>query len=107
MTMPNNVLGSHRDFYADMWFRHLAVGVVKALAASNFSVSSSQIHDKMPMEVDADEKAAEIVVATGIGTMPGLCPTTSKFSTRTYRGCRCATGKKQYEGTFKRQATCR
>jgi hypothetical protein len=107
MAKTANDFGTKRDQYADMWFKDLSPGVLRALAASNFSVSKTQIHDQMPMEVDADDKAGEIILATKFGTPPGTCPP-GKFSTRTYRGCRCAAGgKKQYEGTFKSQATCR
>jgi len=56
-----------RNRYAMMWFRHLAPGTVKAIgqgrSAGDFG---TRIHDDMPMEGDADRKAATVCASTGL-----------------------------------------
>lgn len=106
MGMSANDYGSRRDHYIDKWFKDLDNGTLSALAASSFSVSSAQIHDRMPMESSADDKAAEIVLATGVGTLPSACPN-DEFSTRDHRGCQCPSGThKGYSGAFNLRARC-
>jgi len=48
-----------RNNYAKLWFKQLPVGILKSLT-NKVKVNKSNIHDRMPMEVQAESKAVAI-----------------------------------------------
>jgi hypothetical protein len=106
---PGSVsFSTKRDKYGDMWFANLPEPVLLSILTDGVPVDDS-VHDRMPMEADADRQATAIIRATGIGTIPtpAACPT-GEFSTRDNRGCACPRGtKKDYKGLFAEKAECK
>jgi len=107
MQLQPDVLSTKRDKYADMWFGNLPEAVLVSIMTDGVPVDDA-LHDRMPMEQDADRQAAAIITATGIGTIPpaAACPS-GEFSTRDNRGCACPSGtSKTYKGVFDEKAIC-
>ncbi|HED34435.1 MAG TPA: carboxypeptidase regulatory-like domain-containing protein [Gammaproteobacteria bacterium] len=106
MGLKRGNYSTRRDKYADMWFSQLPKATIVSILSDGILLDNS-IHDKMPMEKQADQKAREIIAATGIGTSPVIrCPD-GVFSTRTFRNCECLAGtKKQYSDFLKSRAQC-
>ena len=106
MGLKKGTLNTKRDKYADMWFSQLPKATIISILNDGIPVRNG-IHNRMPMEKQADQKAKEVIKATGIGTIPVLrCPT-GRFSTRTFRGCECPSGTtKKYSGPLKSHANC-
>jgi len=106
MGLNKGRFSTKRDKYADMWFSQLPKTIVGSILADGIPVGGS-VHDHMPMEKDADRKAAQIIKVTGIGTTPNIpCPG-GEFSTRKHRGCKCPNGTtKHYRGLFKGKVRC-
>ncbi len=107
MSLNPGIFSSKRDKYADMWFSNLPMPTLLSILEDGVPADNS-VHDKMPMEKDADSRAAQIVLRTGKGQVPAnKCPT-KRFSTREYRGCGCPPGTtKKYSGMFSEFAECK
>ena len=106
MGLDKGSFSTKRDKYADMWFSQLPQAIIISIMTDGIPVDGA-IHDNMPMETGADTKAAQVINATGIGSIPvNNCPS-GTFSTRDHRGCKCPNRtKKEYKGLFNEEAYC-
>ena len=113
--LSKGTFSNKREKYADMWFSNLPLPVLITIHTdplaplATASGISDIVHDKMPMEKDADNQADKILRATGNAALVSVnqCPMGRKFSTRLLRGCVCPKGgKKVYIGAFNRTARC-